>query len=197
MFLSLLLICSVGFAEVNLSDLAESSEQQAEIGDTIKNALKNDTLPECDMYDQNPGSCDPENALEKCIACKRKGLTFLSSHENRCPGQQAIKHSLRDKYMFVASYQSALSSRLKRKVHICRVTSATKTEIEENEARKGGAMGPQPAVVQGQVQGQPQGQMQGQSNPNFEAQESEMYMMAGVGLLAFMCIGGVVFVTMR
>ncbi|KAH0472792.1 MAG: hypothetical protein KVP17_000305 [Porospora cf. gigantea B] len=196
MLLPILLICSVSFAEVNLNDLAEASEQQSEIGDTIKNALKNDTLPECEMYEQNPGSCDPQNAMEKCIACKRKGLTFLSSHENRCPGQEAIKHSLRDKYMFVASYQSALSTRLKRKVHICRVTSATKEEIAENEARKGAGAGvPQPAVIQGQMQGQPQAQ--GQSNPNFEAQESEMYMMAGVGLLAFMCIGGVVFVTMK
>ena len=104
---------------------------QTELKSTFMEMVKGRSLPSCTMYQNNPGSCDPESGLERCIGCKTEPL-IVGSHAGRCPSQSSFRQSLRHKYTWKASYPASRKAgfrKIKGRYHFCRVEALAPGEF--------------------------------------------------------------------
>ncbi|KAH0475717.1 MAG: uncharacterized protein KVP18_002885 [Porospora cf. gigantea A] len=119
--------------EITIDDLQQSQEMQAELKSTFMEMVKSRALPSCTMYQNNPGSCDPESGIERCIGCKTEPL-IVGSHSSRCPNQSSFRQSIRHKYTWKASYPATRKAGLrsiKGRYHFCRVEALAPGEFAQ------------------------------------------------------------------
>ncbi|KAH0472800.1 MAG: hypothetical protein KVP17_000310 [Porospora cf. gigantea B] len=133
------------------------------------------TLPSCDFYMANPGSCDPNDAMEKCVACKT-APKVLGGYDNLCPSQDSFPAGLQDQYMWVVSYAGGRKSgfgKVKGKYHLCLVRKATKADIEARGRQK-------EEVAPLSVPAAP---------PAHQSDMTDILMFGGVGVLILVLLG--------